>query len=150
MLTSSVFLQQGMLKYAKKNSMKKVNINENLHIFWTTWEISLKLSGKMWLVIKLNVTESTSYRSLLLKNSFWTKPQCKDGSNWSSRLLGSIVFKYRWRIYNCQFNRNWVFWLWLKYIKYDYFTQSHPVWDSQQGKLWKVWTAYFKINFQAS
>ena len=28
---------------------------ENLHIFWTTWGISMKLSGNMWLMIILKV-----------------------------------------------------------------------------------------------
>ena len=31
--------------------MTMVNIEENLHIFWTSWGISVKFSGKMWLII---------------------------------------------------------------------------------------------------
>ena len=37
--------------------MKVVNIDgENLHIFWTTWETSVKLSGKMWITLSLEDT----------------------------------------------------------------------------------------------
>ena len=32
--------------------IKTVNIErKNLHIFWTTWGITIKFSGKMWLII---------------------------------------------------------------------------------------------------
>ena len=37
---------------------KIVNIEgENLHIFWTTWGISMMLSGKMWFIIILKITK---------------------------------------------------------------------------------------------
>ena len=39
--------------------MKIANIDwEILHIFWTTWGISMKLSGKMWIMIILKVTKN--------------------------------------------------------------------------------------------
>ena len=38
-------------------SMKIANIDrECLHIFWTNWEISIKLSGKMWIMMILKVS----------------------------------------------------------------------------------------------
>ena len=50
MLTSLVSLQQRNVKKCEK-SMKIVNIGgENLHIFWTTWGISIRLSGKTRLI----------------------------------------------------------------------------------------------------
>ena len=40
-------------------SMKIANFDrEILYIFWTTWGISMKLSGKMWLMIILIVTKN--------------------------------------------------------------------------------------------
>ena len=42
--------------------MKLVDIGgENLHIFWTTGQISMKPSGKMWLKIILQVTKNQGY-----------------------------------------------------------------------------------------
>ena len=32
------------------------NDRENFHVFWTTLEISMKISGKMWLMIISEVT----------------------------------------------------------------------------------------------
>ena len=52
-----------------------VNIDgENLHIFWTTWEISVKFSGKIWLMIILKVTKSQGF-TLSLEYAFLKKPQ---------------------------------------------------------------------------
>ena len=49
MLTSLVFLWQGNVKTFEK-LIKIVNIKENdLHILWATWGISMKFSVKMWL-----------------------------------------------------------------------------------------------------
>ena len=39
--------------------MKIANIDrESLHIFWTIWGISMKLSEKMWIMIMLKVTQN--------------------------------------------------------------------------------------------
>ena len=47
-----------MSKISKK-LIKLVSIEEeNLHIYWTTWGISMKLSGNMWLMILPKVTEN--------------------------------------------------------------------------------------------
>ena len=47
--------------------MKIVDIDgENLHIFWTTWGISMKLSGKMWLMMILKVTKTTGFKVRVL------------------------------------------------------------------------------------
>ena len=62
------------------NSMKIVNIDrENLHIFWITWGISMKFSGKIWLMIILKFTKNQSF-TLSLEDTFLEKPQ--GGSSW--------------------------------------------------------------------
>ena len=62
--------------------MKIANIDrESLHIFWTTWEISMKFSGKMWFMIISKVTEKQGF-ILSLEDTFLEKPQ--GGSNWLS------------------------------------------------------------------
>ena len=66
MLTSSVISwRHSKFQKLKKNRwklMKKANIDrEGLHIFWTNWEISLKFSGKMWLMIILEVTKTQGF-----------------------------------------------------------------------------------------
>ena len=58
MLTLSVSLQQGNVKKSEKK-MKIVNIEEeNLRIFWMTWGISMKFSGKVSLMIILKIRKS--------------------------------------------------------------------------------------------
>ena len=58
MLTLLVFLQQGNIKKSEK-IMKIVNTDtENVHIFWTIWGLSIKFSGKMWIMIILKVTKN--------------------------------------------------------------------------------------------
>ena len=60
--------------------MKGANIDgENLHIFWTTWEIlMMTFSGKMWLMIilKLKLKKNKKKQGLILslKNTFLEKP----------------------------------------------------------------------------
>ena len=50
--------------------MKIVNIDrENLDFFWTTREISMKFSGKMWLMIMLEVTKNQGF-TLSLEDTF--------------------------------------------------------------------------------
>ena len=75
MLTSLLSLKQGNVKKSEK-LMKTVNIEENhLHIFWTTWGISIKFSEKIWLKIILKVTKKQGI-ILCLKNAFleiWQK-----------------------------------------------------------------------------
>ena len=63
-VTSLVYLQTGNVKKSKY-LMKIVNIDkENLHIFQITWEISMKLSGRMCLMIILKDTKSRALSSL--------------------------------------------------------------------------------------
>ena len=50
----------------KKNRWKSINIDreidrEILYIFWTTWGIAIKFSGKMWLMIMLRVTKNQGF-----------------------------------------------------------------------------------------
>ena len=56
-------------------SMKIANIDrEILHNFWTTWRISKKSSGKMWLMIIKKVTKNQGF-TLSLEDTFFEKPQ---------------------------------------------------------------------------
>ena len=72
MLASIVSLQQGKVRASEK-SMKIVNIEgENLHVFWTIWGMSMKYSGKTWLMIILKVTKKQSLTLFLSrKHTFW-------------------------------------------------------------------------------
>ena len=55
--------------------MKLANIDRDiLHDFWTTWGISMKFSGKMWLMIILKVTKNQGF-TLSLEDTFLKKPQ---------------------------------------------------------------------------
>ena len=55
--------------------MKIANTDrEILHIFWTTWGISMKFSGKMCLLIILKVTKIQGF-TLSLENTSFEKPQ---------------------------------------------------------------------------
>ena len=55
--------------------MKIANIDkEILHIFWTTWGISMKFSGKMCLMIILKVTKNQGF-TLSLEDTVFEKPQ---------------------------------------------------------------------------
>ena len=68
----SFFLQQGNVKKSKK-IIKIVNIEEeNLHILSTSWGISIKFSGKMWLMIIIKVTKNQD-PNLSLKSTFLGK-----------------------------------------------------------------------------
>ena len=62
-----------MSKNPKKRwkPMKIVNIvRKSLHIFWTTWRISIKFLGKMWFMIILKVTKKPGFHTLLLEINF--------------------------------------------------------------------------------
>ena len=60
-MTSLVSLKQGKVETSEK-SMKIVNIEgEKLPIFWTTWRMSMKFSGKTWLMIILKVTKNQGF-----------------------------------------------------------------------------------------
>ena len=53
--------------------MKIADIDrEILHIFWTTWGISMKFPGNMWLMIILKVTKNHIF-TLSLENKFFNK-----------------------------------------------------------------------------
>ena len=55
--------------------MKLANIDRDiLHDFWTTWGISMKFSGKMWLRIILKVTKNQGF-TLSLEDTFLKNPQ---------------------------------------------------------------------------
>ena len=55
--------------------MKVANIDrEILHIFWMTGGISMKISGKMWLMIILKVIKNQGF-ALPLEDTLYKKPQ---------------------------------------------------------------------------
>ena len=54
--------------------MKIVNIDvENILIFQMTWKISMKFSGKMWVMIIVKIPKSQGF-TLLLEDTFFEKP----------------------------------------------------------------------------
>ena len=60
--------------------MKIANVDrEILDNFWTTWWISMKISGKMCLMLILKVTKNQG-STLTLEDTIFVKPQ--GGSNW--------------------------------------------------------------------
>ena len=66
-----------MLKNPKTwwKSMKVAYIGkEILHIFWMTWGISVKFSGKMWLMIILKVIKNQGF-TVSLEDTFFEKPR---------------------------------------------------------------------------
>ena len=85
-LTSLVSLYQGNVKKSKK----LIKIDENR----TTWGVSMKFSGKLWLLIILKVTKNQCF-TLSLEETFFKKPQ--RGSNWhdlfppNDRILPSFL-----------------------------------------------------------
>ena len=59
--------------------MKIANIDrESLHIFWANWGISLKFSGKMWLMIILKLTKNHG-STVSLEDALSGKPQGEGG-----------------------------------------------------------------------
>ena len=55
--------------------MKIANIDrEFLNIFWTTWDIPMTFSGKMWLMITLKVTKNQGF-TLSLEDTFFETPE---------------------------------------------------------------------------
>ena len=80
MLTTLVYLQQGFVKKSKK-LMEIVHMEEeNLYIFQTTWDISMKFLGKMWLTINDNIKrhEKPGF-TLSIENTFLEKQQKRGG-----------------------------------------------------------------------
>ena len=76
-LTSLVSLWQENVKNWKNwlKSMKISNIErEIIYIFWTTWGISIKFSGKVWLIIILKLTKKQGF-TFHLEDTFFEKPQ---------------------------------------------------------------------------
>ena len=65
--------------------MKNANIDrEILHIFLTTWGISMKFSGKMGIMINLKVTK-IQYFILSLEDTLFEKPQEDGGGGGGGR-----------------------------------------------------------------
>ena len=60
--------------------MKIANTDgEILHIFWKTWGVSMKFSGKMWPIIILKITKNQGF-TLSLEDTFFEEPRGE--SNW--------------------------------------------------------------------
>ena len=73
MLMSSVFF--ATRKCQKIQTIDENSIEEeNLHICWTCWGISMKFSGKMSLIIILKLTKN-QHSNRSLKSTFLEKPQ---------------------------------------------------------------------------
>ena len=54
-----------------KKGITLVNIDEeNLHIFWTAWGISMRFSGKMWLMTILKFTRKTWLQTISSTGTF--------------------------------------------------------------------------------
>ena len=70
MLTSLASLKHGNLKKSE-TFMTIVNIEVNLNIFWIARGISMKFSGKMWLMIILKITKERLSPLSLWKTYFW-------------------------------------------------------------------------------
>ena len=66
--------------------MKIANIDkERIHMFWTTWAISIKLSGETWLMLLSKVTRKLGLHPLFGRYIF----QISTGeSNWPIAFLG--------------------------------------------------------------
>ena len=63
-------MQLGNVKKSEK-SVKTVNIEgKNLYIFLINWVISMKFSGRMWLMIILKVTKKAGFHPLSRKHIF--------------------------------------------------------------------------------
>ena len=61
----------------KCQKIRKIDENfgkENLHIFWMTGGLSMKFSGKVWLMTILKVTKKQGF-TLSPKNAFLEKPR---------------------------------------------------------------------------
>ena len=81
MLTSLVSLLSENVKKSEK-LIKIVNIKEeNIHIFWTNWGISLKFSGKILPMVILKTKNNEGF-TLSLKITYLEKSQ-RGRSNWS-------------------------------------------------------------------
>ena len=72
--------------------MKIADIDsEFLHNVWTAWGISIKFSGKMWLMIILKVTKKQGF-TLPLEDTFFEVSQGEDGGQIDSPAgLGLMV-----------------------------------------------------------
>ena len=71
----AISLNFKLITKKSKQMMKIVNINiENLHIFLTTWKISVPFLGEMCIMITLKVTKIQGFK-LSLENTVLEKPQ---------------------------------------------------------------------------
>ena len=63
-------------KYQKSKKFIKIKSidEENNHIFWKSWGISMKFSGKIWITIILKVIKNQGF-PLFLEDTFSGKPQ---------------------------------------------------------------------------
>ena len=72
--------------------MQIANIDrEILHIFWTTWEISMK----MWLIIILKVTKRQS-STLPLEDTAFLQPQGGGGGERGGQIDPPVVLTLKW------------------------------------------------------
>ena len=117
--------------------MKIVNIDgENVHVFWTAWEISMASTRKMWLTLILKVTTRQCFNTAQ-KMKFSIKDlfsKCDLMSMklqiWSHLLKKSLMENFV-ASPNSRFMVKW-FDLWGTHI-YQFITNNHP-----SLKLWQI------------
>ena len=88
--------------------MKAANINidrEFFHIFWTTWENSVKSSGEMCFKIILKVTKKQGF-TLSLEDTFFGKPQERGQIDPASRFRVKSSFIFPVSTYYTSFIQN--------------------------------------------
>ena len=110
---------------SQKNRKIYENINierENIHLFWTTWRVLMKFSGKMWLNIKSHKkqgftlsVENTNLEKVTTTVKIWNKTTLSEisevsilgiGQNRKLRNLGNFLFNIYVYAYEC------FIWIW--------------------------------------
>ena len=107
LLETDVISFSATRKFKKsRKSMKIANIDrEVLHNFWTTWGISMKFSGKMWLTIILKVTHTKKEGfTLSLEDPFFEKPQGGLNRNFIRKNRNSNQLNNEWNTHNREKN----------------------------------------------
>ena len=97
-------MQQGKVKKSEQ-LIKIVNIEgKSLHIFWTTWGISIKIFTKDVVYDNIKGHKKPGFHSLSLENMFGKK---QGVSNWSTSLLRVTI------CFNCCFEQANIFWVYI-------------------------------------
>ena len=108
------------------------NDRESLHIFWTTWGISMKFSGKMWLLMILKVTKNQALTHSLEKRQ---RGGGGGGSNWPSCSLFRVKMDFCLTFYKFQFGFAYKCVAYNKsgYLRYPLAKDWSTSWDSVEN-----------------